>query len=35
MRNRAIVFLAVLVVALIAEFFLLEGTVGVSLPKDR
>ena len=35
MRNRAIVFPTILLVALIAEFFLLEGTLGVSLPSDR
>jgi len=35
MRKRAIVFPLILVVALIAEFFLLEGTLGVSLPSDR
>ncbi|HEV2696400.1 MAG TPA: hypothetical protein VGU90_00295, partial [Terriglobales bacterium] len=35
MRNRAIVFPVILVVALIAEFLLLEGTLGVSLPSDR
>ncbi|HET9407677.1 MAG TPA: hypothetical protein VFO39_10605 [Candidatus Sulfotelmatobacter sp.] len=35
MRQRAIVFPVILVVALIAEFFLLEGTLGVSLPSDR
>lgn len=34
-RKRAIVFPAILVVALIAEFLLLEGTLGVSLPSDR
>ena len=33
--KQAIVFLVILVVALIAEFFLLEGTIGVSLPSDR
>jgi hypothetical protein len=35
MRKRVIVFPAILVVALIAEFLLLEGTLGVSLPSDR
>jgi hypothetical protein len=35
MRKRAIVFPVILVVALIAEFLLLEGTTGVSLPSDR
>jgi hypothetical protein len=35
MRNRAIVFSAILIGALIAEFLLLEGTLGVSLPSDR
>ena len=35
MRKRAIVFPVILVVALIAEFLLLEGTLGVSLPSDR
>jgi hypothetical protein len=35
MTNRAILFPVVLIAALIAEFFLLEGTLGVSLPSDR
>ena len=34
-RKPVFVFSAVLVIALIAEFVLLEGTLGVSLPKDR
>jgi len=34
-RNRAIVFPAILIVALVVEFLLLEGTLGVSLPSDR
>jgi hypothetical protein len=33
--KQAIVFPVILVVALIAEFLLLEGTLGVSLPSDR
>jgi hypothetical protein len=33
--KQAIAFPAILVVALTAEFFLLEGTLGVSLPSDR
>jgi len=35
MSKRTIVFPAILVVALIAEFLLLEGTLGVSLPSNR
>jgi hypothetical protein len=34
-RRSVFVFSAVLAIALIAEFVLLEGTLGVSLPKDR
>jgi len=35
MSKRAIVFTVILVIALVAEFVLLEGTLGVSLPSDR
>ena len=34
-KKPVLVFSAVLAVALVAEFVLLEGTLGVSLPKDR
>jgi hypothetical protein len=34
-RKPAVVFPVVLVIALIVEFVLLEGTLGVSLPSDR
>ena len=34
-RKPVFVFSAVLAIALIAEFAVLEGTVGVSLPRDR
>ncbi len=35
MKKQAIVFTIILVIALIAEFLLLEGTFGVGLPRDR
>lgn len=35
LRKPVIVFPVILVVALTLEFFLLEGTLGVSLPSDR
>jgi len=35
LRKPAIVFPVVLIAALIVEFFVLEGTLGVSLPSDR
>jgi hypothetical protein len=35
LRKPAIVFPVVIVAALIVEFFVLEGTLGVSLPSDR
>ena len=35
MSKRAIVFPVILVIALVTEFLLLEGTLGVSLPSDR
>lgn len=35
LRSRASVVVVLFVAALIAEFFLLEGTVGISLPTDR
>jgi hypothetical protein len=35
LRKPGFIFSAALVFALIAEFVLLEGTLGVSLPKDR
>jgi hypothetical protein len=35
LRKPAIVFPVILVAALVVEFFLLEGTLGVSLPSDR
>jgi len=34
-RKPAVVFPVILVIALIVEFVLLEGTLGVSLPSDR
>jgi hypothetical protein len=35
MKKPAFAFSALLVIALISEFVLLEGTLGVSWPKDR
>ena len=35
LRKPAVVFPVILVIALIMEFVLLEGTLGVSLPSDR
>jgi hypothetical protein len=34
-RTRAFAVPALLIAALVAEFFLLEGTIGISLPSDR